>query len=132
MIKKTLVSIIFLSLLAALFFGFYIVLSNPTPVSPTPSITESDWTSLSKSKEVLYRGKIQYQLRCYKCHGMQAEGNYRGPSLIDENWVYGDSFQSIYHTIYNGAGAMKGYGKKLTPDDIKAITVYIKSISNKD
>ena len=134
MIKKLVVSIVFLVLVIGFLFSFRIIVSNQRSVSPLSFPSESDWNRLDHDPSMLYRGKIQYQLRCYKCHGFNGEGidsvgKYHGVSLIDETWIYGSSHNAILNVIYNGAGDMKGYGKKLLLSDIHAITVYIKRLS---
>ena len=127
MIKKILVSFIFILGLVLMMLMFRASLQTPSTLASLAELSPTQWAALSIDKAVLYRGKIQYQLRCYKCHGLGGEGGWKGVSLIDDSWVYGDSFQSIYNSIYYGAGTMKGYGKKMTLSDLQAITVYVKT-----
>ncbi|MBA95730.1 MAG: hypothetical protein CMP21_08450 [Rickettsiales bacterium] len=134
MIKKILVSIIFLGLVFALLFSFRVIVSNQRSLSPLTFLSDSAWSELAEDPAVTYRGKIQYQLRCYKCHGFNGEGvdsfgKYHGVALNDSTWIYGSSYNAMLNTIYHGAGDMRGYGKKLIITDLHAITVYIKTLS---
>ena len=122
------IAIVFLGLVGLLLVLFHYIVSQPRNLHTLTLLSEKDWQQLSEQPDVIYRGQVQYILRCYKCHGMEGQGNYIGPSLVDDEWVFGDTYSDIYRTIYYGAGNMKGIGKKMTLSDIQAITTYIKSL----
>tara|TARA_B100001989_G_scaffold240100_1_gene204860 strand:+ start:104 stop:445 length:342 start_codon:yes stop_codon:yes gene_type:complete len=112
-----------------MFMLFNQMMLKPKPLQQLKPLSDEQWNLLAQSPDVLYRGKLQFQLRCYKCHGFNGEGNWKGPSLIDQEWDYGDSYNAIYANNYYGVGEMKGYGKKLNLYDLQAVTVYLKSLS---
>ena len=70
---------------------------------------------------------------CYACHGGVAEGGV-GPSLIDDDWVYRPTDKTIYKAISEGrrGTVMKGWKKKLTPDEIWKVIAYIRSLYQGD
>tara|TARA_B100000131_G_scaffold321672_1_gene373159 strand:- start:1168 stop:1596 length:429 start_codon:yes stop_codon:yes gene_type:complete len=132
--KKLFVSIVFLALVFGFLFIFRFIVSNQSKLPSLTFLSDTEWTNLVDDPGVIYRGKIQYQLRCYKCHGFNGEGveslgKYHGVPLNDNTWIYGSSYNAMLHTIYYGAGDMRGYGKKLLLADLHAITAYIKTLS---
>ena len=67
------------------------------------------------------------------CHGGVAEGGV-GPSLIDDKWVFRPTDKTVYKAISEGrrGTVMKGWSKKLTPDEIWKVTAYIRSLYQGD
>ena len=126
MIKKSIISVLFIGLIWGMFSFFGYLMKSNVKVQIVSNLSHDQWTNLSSSPEIQYRGKVQYQLRCYKCHGLYGEGGWRGSNLVDDEWLYGNSYQQIFNSTYYGIGSMKGYGKKMTLEDLQAITVYIK------
>jgi len=52
-----------------------------------------------------------------------------GPSLRDEDWLYGNTDQQIFSTILEGrAHGMPSWGKKLTNDQVWKLVAYVKSL----
>jgi cytochrome c oxidase cbb3-type subunit 3 len=66
--------------------------------------------------------------QCAACHGPEGKGDQtRGaPNLTDADWLYGSSRDDIRGQIFNGrGGVMPTWGERLSPETIKALTVYI-------
>ncbi|RAP30794.1 hypothetical protein DID78_01930 [Candidatus Marinamargulisbacteria bacterium SCGC AG-343-D04] len=126
--RKIIISAVFLCLLGSLLFVFRITVQQTHIQASFRPLSEKEWITLSSSSETLKRGSVQFYQRCKKCHGADATGGYKGPNLTDPLWIYGDSYNDIYHSIFYSKGDMKGYGKKLVSDDLHALTVYIKSL----
>ena len=127
---KIAITVVFLGLLFTLLYGFKYIFNHYVTTAPELILpTTQEWRDLAKNPAVVYRGSVQYRLRCYKCHGINGEGSYKGVSFIDDEWQYGSTYDAIYAVTYYGAGEMKGYGKKLKPSDIQALTVFIKSLA---
>jgi len=116
--------------IAAMLYSFHVLASQKQSPKPLQLLSSSDWQNLASNDAVLYRGKVEYQLRCIKCHGPHLEGTYKATSLTDDTWLYGNSYNDIYTSIHQGNGNMKGYGKKLLNSDIQAITVFIKTTTD--
>ncbi|MEI6160563.1 MAG: cytochrome-c oxidase, cbb3-type subunit III [Roseococcus sp.] len=51
-------------------------------------------------------GRIAFANNCAGCHGAGGQGAIGGfPSLADDDWIYGGSFEAIQHTIRHGVRA---------------------------
>lgn len=72
-------------------------------------------------------GKRLYDwYNCAGCHFHGAGGI--GPSLGDNDWIYGGSMQQIYSTIYQGRpNGMPSWGGKLSSTEIWEIAAYVHS-----
>lgn len=79
-------------------------------------------------KNVLAAGHRLFGDNCAACHGEDGKGNIDmgAPDLTDQFWIYGGSRQLIFETVYNGRqGHMPSWATRLTPAQIKIITLYI-------
>jgi len=71
-----------------------------------------------------------FETQCSACHGLDGKGNQElgAPNLTDADWLYGSDRASIRGQIYAGnGGVMPTWGGRLSPETIKALTVYIHS-----
>ena len=71
-----------------------------------------------------------FEAQCSACHGLDGKGNQElgAPNLTDADWLYGSDRASIRGQIYAGnGGVMPNWGGRLSPETIKALTVYIHS-----
>jgi cytochrome c oxidase cbb3-type subunit III len=51
-------------------------------------------------------GRVAFANNCAGCHGAGGQGAVGGfPSLADDDWIYGGSFEAIQHTIRHGVRA---------------------------
>ena len=74
------------------------------------------------------RAQPVFAEQCAACHGPQGLGNLQvgAPNLTDADWLYGSDRASIHDQIVNGrGGVMPAWGGRLSPETIKALTVYI-------
>lgn len=113
-------------LLSSLLFFLY----DEKHISYSP-LKDVNWEALKSDPEMLHRGEFQFKVRCSSCHAFDAKGSLNAPDLTDSEWLYskGD-YEGVSYIIQNGtpSGLMKGWGRELQPDDIVAITVYVKSL----
>jgi cytochrome c oxidase cbb3-type subunit 3 len=66
---------------------------------------------------------------CAGCHFHGAGGI--GPSLGDNDWIYGGSMSQIYSTIYQGRpNGMPSWGGKLSTTEIWEIAAYVHNLPN--
>jgi cytochrome c oxidase cbb3-type subunit III len=74
-------------------------------------------------------GKKQFQASCSPCHGAQAQGLI-GPNLTDKHWLHGGHMIDIYTTVIKGVPSkgMPPWGRALSPDKLKGVVVYIRSL----
>lgn len=129
---------LFLILVATLsVFGgmiiFFIIVTPKTTLTVT-TITDKEIKELQSNSAALENGYIQYQLRCARCHGEKLDGGLEGPSLIDTEWIYGNTAQSIFKVITVGipSKGMPAWGKQLQVEDIKALTAVIIDLNTKN
>ena len=81
-------------------------------------------------KAVMRATKL-FQENCAVCHGAEGKGNRSlgAPNLTDNEWLYGSSRDDIHDQIWNGhGGVMPTWGGRLTPEEIKALAVYVHSL----
>ncbi len=80
-------------------------------------------------------GKAIYQQKCSMCHGMEGKGYaaIKTPDLTDPKVQAAMSDAQMTDIIKNGkkGTAMVGWDSKLSPDEIKAVGVYIRSLAPK-
>jgi cytochrome c oxidase cbb3-type subunit 3 len=65
---------------------------------------------------------------CAVCHGLHGQGQAQpgAPNLTDSDWLYGSDRASIRDQIVHGrGGVMPAWGGRLSPETIKALSVYI-------
>ena len=68
------------------------------------------------------------RMNCSGCHGDYAGGGM-GPSLRDQDWIYGYSDAQIFDSIAHGRGyGMPSWGTKLNADEIWKLVSYIKTL----
>jgi cytochrome c oxidase cbb3-type subunit 3 len=68
---------------------------------------------------------------CAMCHGPAGKGNRTmgAPNLTDNDWLYGPTRDDIHDQIWNGhGGVMPTWGGRLSPEEIKALAVYVHSL----
>ncbi len=73
-------------------------------------------------------GKEIYTANCASCHGEDGTGSrdVGAPSLTDKHWIYGGDAQSVLTSILSGRqGHMPHWEERLSPIDIKLLTVYV-------
>ena len=71
-----------------------------------------------------------YEAQCAACHGVDGKGlkDLGAPNLTDADWLYGSDRAAIRGQIFAGnGGVMPTWGGRLSPETIKAITVYVHS-----
>lgn len=75
---------------------------------------------------------------CFTCHGAGGTGATLGPDLTDSAWLHGDgSFGFIVNTVINGVPSPEQYpapmlpmgGAALTPEQVRAVSAYVYSLS---
>ena len=91
--------------------------------------------SLAGAQDATAGGGL-YKAKCAACHGASGKGdtavgkadNVRDLASAD---VQKQSDADLTAIITNGKGKMPAYGKSLTPDQVKSLVAYIRSIAQK-
>jgi cytochrome c6 len=77
------------------------------------------------------KGGVTYAARCAVCHGKDGvpKGFAKGsPAFNDEGWKKGASLEAIEKVVAEGRKRMPAFGNKLTPEEIKAVSAYLKTL----
>jgi cbb3-type cytochrome c oxidase subunit III len=74
-------------------------------------------------------GADLFKANCARCHGEDAKGG-KGPNLTTEKKQakWRDSDEKLVRKITNGGFGMPKFGKRLKPEEIKAIAAYVRSL----
>lgn len=87
-------------------------------------------------------GRAAFKENCAGCHGTGAAGGKGFPNLNDDDWLWGGKVTDIYQTLKYGirssheqtrSSQMPSFGldKILTKDEVKSVTEYVMSLSDK-
>lgn len=72
--------------------------------------------------------KVLYGDYCAACHGGGGQGGPEYPVLVDDNWLYGGSVETIEQTITNGRkGVMTANASILKPEETDALVKAVMS-----
>ncbi|NNE58085.1 MAG: cytochrome-c oxidase, cbb3-type subunit III [Hellea sp.] len=77
------------------------------------------------------RGSEIFRDNCASCHGDTGIGDKMqgAPNLTDEDWLYGDTLEDVYQSIYGGRqGVMPNWNERLSPETITALAVYVHAL----
>jgi cytochrome c oxidase cbb3-type subunit III len=79
--------------------------------------------------EAVNTGRILFgQFNCSGCHSNGGGG--MGPSLMDDEWIYGGRLQQIHQTIVEGRpNGMPSWGGRIPDQQIWQIATYVRSMS---
>ena len=73
-------------------------------------------------------GQAQYNQLCVACHGIDGSGNpaLGAPSLIDDDWLYGNSDAALRESIAIGRnGEMPAFGDRLDDTQIRLLVAWL-------
>jgi cytochrome c oxidase cbb3-type subunit 3 len=88
---------------------------------------------LPGSAQAMRIGQRLYEDNCALCHGQAAQGGYGFPNLVDDDWLYGDSGETIKASLVNGRrGQMPAWGDALGAQGVRAVTEYVMELSSQE
>ncbi len=80
-------------------------------------------------------GLSVYKRRCMMCHGPDGKGykTMKAPNFTDPKWQASKKDKDLIEVIKNGKKGthMPGFADKLSEDEIKAVTGYVRSLNAK-
>jgi cytochrome c oxidase cbb3-type subunit 3 len=82
-------------------------------------------------KTAVERGAKIYSTNCAACHGVDGKGNQQlgAPNLGDELWLYAGDKLTVMETIRNSrGGVMPAWAKRLDPETVKELAIYVHSL----
>src|SRR6201999_4224243 len=99
------------------------------PGGGKPAAPDPEGAKYDGNPQAIAEGKRLFGwYNCSGCHFNGAGGI--GPSLMDDNWIYGDSMDQIYATIYQGRpNGMPSWGGKLSTTEIWEIAAFVRSVA---
>jgi cytochrome c oxidase cbb3-type subunit III len=74
-------------------------------------------------------GASLFRGNCSPCHGLNAQGGGRGPSLTTARWVHGSSDAEIFATITRGAPGTEMPSNSFDDSETWAIIAYLRSLT---
>lgn len=96
------------------------------PGGGTPPKADPEGAKYDGNAQAIAEGKRLFDwYNCSGCHFHGAGGI--GPSLIDDKWIYGDSMDQVYASIYQGRpNGMPSWGAKLSTTEIWELAAYVR------
>lgn len=100
-----------------------------------PGLNHSVYTVDPRAKpyydnaEAVMTGKRLFgQYNCSGCHSNGGGG--MGPSLMDDEWIYGDRLEQIHQTLVEGRpNGMPSWGNKIPDEQLWQLAAYVRSMS---
>jgi cytochrome c oxidase cbb3-type subunit 3 len=91
---------------------------------------EMDGAALMADSEASEIGGRLFANNCAMCHGSDGRGAKGFPNLADDDWLWGDSYDTVLHTISNGRiGAMPPMGAALGEDGVREVVAHVQQLS---
>ena len=91
---------------------------------------QMDNETLMADAEANATGQRLFANSCAMCHGSDARGARSFPNLTDDDWLYGNDFDTLMQGLANGrAGAMPVMVGGLDDSAISDLVVYVQSMS---
>ncbi|HEY7905665.1 MAG TPA: c-type cytochrome, partial [Wenzhouxiangella sp.] len=89
--------------------------------------------ALANNEEAVRVGRNLFAHNCSTCHGSDARGAKGYPNLTDDHWIWGDSTDQVWHSIYLGRrAAMPGFGSALSDQDVTRVATYVQQLAGLD
>lgn len=77
-------------------------------------------------------GRNLFANNCATCHGSDGRGAPGFPNLVDGDWLWGGSPETVVETINNGRiGIMAPWGEALGPQGVEDVVAYTLSLSGR-
>lgn len=89
-------------------------------------------SGLEEASEESHHGQEIFEFQCVSCHTESGTGDQLqgAPDLTDRDWLYGSDLETVINTVYNARNsAMPAWGERLDEATIKALAVYVYSLS---
>lgn len=90
-------------------------------------------SGLAHNKDSAEKGQPVFAQSCTVCHSADATGNpmLGAPNLTDNDWLYGNSIDSVTESIANGRhGVMPAWNDRLNENQIKVLAAWVLSHDN--
>jgi putative heme-binding domain-containing protein len=102
-----------------------------------PAQTGTDLSSELKNPfagnaQAIQEGRSQFRFNCAMCHGVEAQGTQKAPSLTTGRWAHGGSDGELFRTIQHGIPGtlMPAQESILTEAETWQVISYLRSLQN--
>jgi len=85
-------------------------------------------TAAPPSPQVLANGKSTFRVTCSYCHGLNAAGGFRAPSLISGHLAHGDSDDAMLKNILHGIPGTAMPANDLEESEVRDLIAYLRSL----
>ena len=101
--------------------------ANEAVMSSASDTVQLKEVSLLESAEDLEAAEKIFQSTCVVCHGADGKGIATFPSLVDDEWINGNSPAQVFHSISEGnvAKGMVPYKTQYSEKQITQLTSYV-------
>ena len=102
---------------------------HPEEGGGAPTLTAERMAAIVADPAEVARGKTLFAANCAACHRADG-GGLIGPNLTDDFWLHGGTPLEVRNTIWNGvlAKGMPPWGRLLKPDEVGALTAFVRSL----
>ena len=91
---------------------------------------EMDGNALMADAEAREIGGRLFANNCAMCHGSDGRGAKGFPNLADNDWLWGDSYDTVLFSISKGRiGAMPPMGAALGEDGVREVVAHVQQLS---
>ena len=138
---KWVIAIWYISIAFALYYAvYYFILDGPSQdeeylitstehdIKFAEANAETLTLELLSDETSIAEGKLLFkEMNCATCHGVKGEGNAIGTNLIDNAWLHGCDFNSVFDVIKNGkpTKGMTAFKSQMSDVKIQKLTSYL-------
>jgi cytochrome c oxidase cbb3-type subunit 3 len=80
-------------------------------------------------REAIRVGAGIFRTNCSVCHGLNAGGGVRGPSLTANRWAHGGADQEIFRTVTHGVAGTEMPANDLEDAEVWKVIAYLRSLA---
>ena len=83
------------------------------------------FSAFTQAPDREHTGQDVFEKKCAKCHGKDGTRGLFGAKNLQTSQL---TDSALYNTISKGRKIMPGWEKKLSPEELRLVTVYVKSL----
>ncbi len=106
------------------YFLFLISLTFSSPLSEQDKSASAPATNA----QAVESGKSNFRVNCSYCHGIDANGGFRAPSLVSGHFSHGDSDDAILNNILHGIPGTAMPANDIDEPTTREIIAYLRSL----